>query len=148
MMQYFVDTNVLLRAVAPQSAQHGTATRAIKALLASGEELSIAAQVVMEFWAVATRPLDVNGYGWTAAETEAQVNALLSQFSLLPETPAVFAEWLSLVRGIGVVGKQVHDAHIVAVMNIHGVRRLLTFNATDFAAYNVEIVSPESAVRI
>lgn len=70
-MQYFVDTNVLLRAVAPQSAQHAAATGAIEALLGGGGELCIAAQVVMEFWVVATRPVSVNGYGWNSLASTA-----------------------------------------------------------------------------
>lgn len=144
MAQYLVDTNVLLRLVAPTSAQHPQATQAVKTLLARGEELLLAPQVVMEFWSVATRPREVNGYGWTAAETEIEVAKLLAQFSLLPETPAVFAEWLRLVGVRGTIGKQVHDAHIVALLNVHGVNHLLSFNVDDFRGYGVNVVSPES----
>jgi hypothetical protein len=31
-----------------------------------------------------------------------------------------------------VIGAKVHDARLVAAMNVHGARRLLTFNAGDF----------------
>ncbi len=142
MARYVIDTNVLLRLVVPAAAQHPQAAHAVKTLLARGEELLLAPQVVMEFWSVATRPLDVNGYGWTAAQTEIEVAKLLAQFSLLPETPAVFAEWLRLVALRGTIGKQVHDAHIVALLNAHNVSHLLTFNVGDFAAYGIHAVSP------
>ena len=37
----------------------------------------------------------------------------------------------------GVVGSKVHDARLVAAMNVHGVRRILTFNTDDFTRYGV-----------
>ena len=144
MAQYLIDTNVLLRLVVPKAAQHSHAAQAVKTLLARGEELLLAPQVLMEFWSVATRPQDVNGYGWTAADTGIEVGRLLAQFPLLPETPAVFAEWLRLVGARGTIGKQVHDAHIVALLNVHGVNHLLSFNVEDFGGYGISVVSPES----
>lgn len=121
MVQYALDTNVLLRAAAPTSTHHAAAVEAVKRLLAGGEGLFLAPQVLVEFWSVATRPIEVNGYGWPAENAEARVAELLRQFPLLPETPAVFPEWLRLVSCHGILGKQVHDARLVALLNIHGV---------------------------
>jgi len=145
MAQYLIDTNVLLRLVAPTAAQHALAVQAVRTLLARGDELMLAPQVVMEFWSVATRPLAVNGFGWTAADTEIEVAKLLAQFPLLPETPAVFSQWLRLVTARGTVGKQVHDAHVVALLNVHNVSHLLTFNVADFASYGINAISPAVA---
>lgn len=41
-------------------------------------------------------------------------------------------------------GKQVHDANLVATMLVHGVTRLLTFNAADFRRFGtlIEVVAP------
>jgi len=36
----------------------------------------------------------------------------------------------------------VHDARLVAAMNVHGVRRILTFNTADFIGLGVEVVHP------
>ena len=105
MARYSLDTNVLLRAAAPNSAHHTVAVEAISRLLAGGDELFLAPQVLVEFWSVTTRPVDVNGYGWPARDAEAKVTELLRQFPLLPETPAVFSEWLRLVSQYGVIGK-------------------------------------------
>jgi predicted nucleic acid-binding protein len=143
MVQYLVDTNVLLRAAAPKSGQHAAAVGAIKRLVSGGEELLLAAQVVIEFWAASTRPVEVNGYGWSTEIAAARVAEILRQFPLLPETPAVFPEWLRLVSRHGILGKQVHDARLVALLNIHGVPRLLTFNVGDFQPYGILVVSPE-----
>lgn len=63
-------------------------------------------QALMEFWSVATRPLDVNGYGWPVELVRNEINKLLELFPLLPEIPAVFEEWPRLVKKREVVGKQ------------------------------------------
>lgn len=143
MAQYVLDTNVLLRAAAPKSAHHAAAVDSVKRLLAEGNEVLLAPQVLVEFWSVATRPVEVNGYGWPAKEAESKVAELLRQFPLLPETPAVFPEWLRLVRQHGTTGKQVHDARLVALLSVHGVPHLLTFNTADFQRYGTLAVSPE-----
>ena len=44
----------------------------------------------------------------------------------------------------GVLGTKVHDAKLVAMMNVHGVRRILTFDLTDFARYHIEAIHPAS----
>jgi predicted nucleic acid-binding protein len=44
----------------------------------------------------------------------------------------------------GVLGSKVHDAKLVATMNIHGVRRILTVNTGDFTRYDIEAVHPLS----
>jgi hypothetical protein len=97
----------------------------------------------VEFWAAATRPVEVNGYGWSAKDAEAKITDLLRQFPLLPETPAVFTEWLRLVSQHGILGKQVHDARLVALLNTHGAPHLLTFNMGDFQRYEIVVVTPE-----
>ena len=35
-----------------------------------------------------------------------------------------------------------HDARLVALMNVHRVGRILTFNTRDFIAFGVEVVHP------
>ena len=41
--------------------------------------------------------------------------------------------WKAVVQTAGVIGKQVHDARLVAVCHAHGVSHLLTFNDAHFA---------------
>ena len=61
MTRYLIDTNVLLRSAVNTSARNPSAAGAIAVLLAQGDELLLAPQVLMEFWSVATRPVAVNG---------------------------------------------------------------------------------------
>jgi predicted nucleic acid-binding protein len=39
------------------------------------------------------------------------------------------------VETYGVSGRQVHDARLAAVMEVHGVTHILTFNTDDFRRY-------------
>ncbi len=143
MSSYLVDTNVLLRGATSASTRHSTAAGAIAALLAQGDQLLIAPQVLVEFWSVATRPIDVNGFEWPVALVRGEIDRLLDQFPLLPEMPAVFTEWMHLAARHEAIGKRVHDTRLVAIMNVHQVSRLLTFNTSDFENYDVTVVSPE-----
>jgi hypothetical protein len=43
-------------------------------------------------------------------------------------------------------GGKEHDTKLVAAMNVHRVRRLLTFNTADFARYEIEALDPKSVV--
>jgi hypothetical protein len=68
-------------------------------------------------------------------------------FTLLPDTATLFPEWERLVTQYQVVGKNAHDARLVAAMNVHGINRLLTFNAQDFQRYQgITILSPQQLV--
>ncbi len=143
MTRYLVDTNVLLRSAVNTSARNPAAASAITTLLTQGDELFLVPQVLMEFWSVATRPAAVNGFGWPVGVVRAEIDRLLDQFPLLPETPVVFGEWLRLVTQYGVMGKQSHDTRLVAILNVHQVARLLTFNTDDFKIFGAIAVSPD-----
>ena len=64
--------------------------------------------------------------------------------TLLPDSPAIHAEWKRLVVQHCVLGSKVHDAKLVATMNVHGIRGILTFNTEDFARYDIEAIHPLS----
>jgi predicted nucleic acid-binding protein len=66
-----------------------------------------------------------------------------SMFELLPETPAIYPVWESLVIQYRVFGKPAHDARLVAAMKVHGLTAILTFDKTGFSRYaGIEVVHP------
>jgi len=69
MVQYLLDTNVVLRFSNPSDALHNLATEAVATLLLQGHECYLTAQVLIESWVVATRPVSVNGLGWSIEQT-------------------------------------------------------------------------------
>jgi predicted nucleic acid-binding protein len=143
MTSYLIDTNVVLRSVESASAEHPAVVSAVAALLENGEELFVAPQVLVEFWVVATRPLDANGFGWSIEKVRDEIGRLLDQFSLLPEIPALFEAWLRLVTDRQIIGKRAHDARLAALLTIHGIANILTFNTSDFKDFGIIAVSPD-----
>ncbi len=67
-------------------------------------------------------------------------------FRLLPYTADVLPTWEQIVITHGVSGKPSHDAHLVALMQVHGVKQLLTFNGADFKRFDVEVIEPAKVV--
>ena len=132
MRSFFVDTNILLRIVNPSDPHHALARRALSTLRNARCPLQIAAQNLVEAWNVMTRPQKQNGFGWTARDTAGVIENLEQAFALLTSPPQVHEEWKRISRHFTVSGAQVHDARLVAVMKVHGVRHILTFDAKDF----------------
>ena len=115
-MKYLVDTNILLRLVQKNSPMHLDTQRAILMLKKQGDFLCIIPQNIIEFWAVATRPVDKNGLGLSITQAEEESEKLKKIFMLELDTPQIFTEWKSLVIKYQVMGKQVHDARLAAAM--------------------------------
>lgn len=147
MADYLLDTNVLLRFCDAASPVHTTAVDAVAVLLSRGGRVYITAQNLIEFWAVATRPVKDNGFGWDTQQTEQEVGRLLNFFLFLDDSPAVFHHWLALVTAHSVSGKQVHDARLAAIMVASGVMNLLTFNTRDFSRYASLTATDPSSIR-
>lgn len=144
-MRYLVDSNVLLRLLQRNDPHHSTIRQAVRTLLARGDELCCAPQNIVELWNVSTRPAAARGgFGLTTAETDRRVRLIERVFTVLEEMPTVYAEWRRLVVDNSVIGVQVHDARIVAVMNVHGITHVLTLNGADFSRYaGITCVAPD-----
>jgi hypothetical protein len=76
MARYLADTNLLLRLSDGGSTQNPVAAQALAFLFRGQHEVFITAQNIIEFWAVATRPITANGLGWTVEQTRREVQSL------------------------------------------------------------------------
>lgn len=142
-MKTLVDTNIVSRLAQPPHPQHRITLQALDALKATGVDICIVPQVIYEFWTVCTRPPGDNGLGLSVTDARAEQARALALFPLLPDNPAVFAEWQRLVVQYEVKGKNAHDARLVAAMAVHGVDSILTFNLPDFARYSdIKVLDP------
>ena len=131
-MAILVDTSVLGRLANRADASHPLAVAAVAELHRRGEVLHVTPQNLIEFRNFATRPVAVNGLGLAASVAEGLGATFEAAFPLLNETPAIYPAWKALVGALGLVGKQVHDARLVAVCHVHAVTHLLTFNVPHF----------------
>ncbi len=127
-MDCLADTNVLLRSIDQTHPMNPIALTALTTLLSSGDRVCVTPQNIIEFWNVCTRPADRNGLGLAPAEADREASRLETILTLLPDIPTIFLEWRRLVVTHSVSGARVHDARIVAAMNVYGISSLLTFN--------------------
>ncbi len=131
-MTHLLDTSILVRFANGRDPKHADVVQLILALHRDGHSPCVTPQTLIEFRAVATRPESANGLNMSVAEAGAHANAFEAAFEMLPESPAIFPAWQALVEGLGIKGKQVHDARLAAVCHVHGTRHLVTFNAGHF----------------
>jgi predicted nucleic acid-binding protein len=135
MADYLLDTNILLRFAQRSHPLNLVVRQKIRQLLREGHPLHITSQNCIEFWNVATRPKDKNGFGFTPARADRLLRRIERLFILLEDSPAIYTRWRTLVVRYGVSGVQVHDARLVAAMQVHEIRYILTFNTSDFKRY-------------
>lgn len=112
-MSILADTNILLRRTQPDHPSHSLAVESVAKLLAAGDPVYFTLQNISEFWNVATRPAANNGFGFSVALTLGEMEKIERFLTVLPDSPAVYAEWKRLVVQHGVLGSKVHDAKLV-----------------------------------
>jgi predicted nucleic acid-binding protein len=144
-MLWLLDSNILIRLPHRPDPLHPLIRQALGRLWARGDRFCYTSQILGEFWSVCTRPTTARGgFGLSLAETDRRVRLIERFYRFLPDSAAVHAEWRRLLVAYGVAGVQVHDARLVAAMNVHGVTHLLTLNVPDFARYTgITAVHPQ-----
>ena len=139
----FIDTNVLLAATDTGRPEHSAAAKVFVDYPEDGVHLAVSGQVVREYLAVATRPAEANGLGLDVAEVLENIEEIRGRTVFLDESRDTTDELIRLVAEHHVMGKRIHDAHIVATMRSHGVKYLITLNERDFSGFDeVMVVAP------
>ena len=135
-MHYLLDTGILLRVIHREDSRHAVVRSAVRLLKSQGHSVVTTPQNLAEFWNVCTRPASARGgFGLTVEEALGRLRLVERLVSLLPDSPDAYAEWRDLIIAHRVLGVQVHDARLVAMMKCHGVAHMLTLNKADFARY-------------
>jgi predicted nucleic acid-binding protein len=142
-VDHLVDSNVWLRRIDPTYSQPDRLRVALATLRRPPNRICIVPQNLYELWVVCTRPRANNGLGMRASEAEESLLDLESAYPLIHDTPGLFEEWKRLVVLHQVSGKAAHDTRLVAAMNVHAIRRIVTFNVKDFARYGVQVLDPD-----
>lgn len=139
----FVDTNVLIYASRSSEPLSQRSRDLLGAAEDVGDELCISRQVLREYLASVTRP-QVMAAPLSASTAISDVRRLSEIYTVLEDGPEVTDQLYELLLQAPTGGKQVHDANIVATMLVHGLTRLLTFNADDFRRFAmlIEVVTP------
>jgi predicted nucleic acid-binding protein len=144
-MRVLVDTNILLRSAQPNHPLCAQATHAVSKLIRQKDAVFFCSQNIAEFWNVATRPADQNGFGLSQEEVLQEVSSIEKLLTLLPDIPPIYTAWKEIVGNHKVQGVKVYDARLVATMNVYAVESVLTFNTDDFKRYSsITVLHPSS----
>jgi predicted nucleic acid-binding protein len=138
----FIDTNVWVAKIIEDHTFHGRAETELIRRGENGDVFCVSSQIIRELISVCTlgrnlsRPLK-----WE--EIQQQLDAMLAQTVFLSESELSTRKLIELGSRYTVIGKQIHDANIVATMLAHGVTRLVTFNPDDFKRFTeIEFIVP------
>lgn len=132
-----LDTNILLSIILRQSRPEiGGAVGAFRE-----GELMVAPQSFYEFYTVATRPTDVNGFGLTPEAAGKLLERVAARFASPPDPPGLREVWLALCVNEGVSGKNAHDARLAAFGLMLGATSILTLNPGDFRRFGLRVLT-------
>jgi predicted nucleic acid-binding protein len=147
-MKVLLDSNILLRLSEPDHPQHAKAIAALERLGDQQHGLYVVPQNLYEFWVVATRPQSENGLGFTPQQAQTELNEICVLFTLLRDERAILDRWRNLVASLGIIGKNGHDARLVAAVERHALSHILTFNASDFARFpHITVITADAALQ-
>src|SRR5438270_12811208 len=147
-MSVLLDTGILLRLINENDPLHSDVERAVDSLIILQEDLLITTQNIAELWNVATRPTANNGLALSpTAVAKMYEDTIEPVYAVVVETKFLPAVLRRLLIQYNIIGKQVHDARLIAMMLVWQIDNLLTLNDRDFCRYEPEgitIVTPAS----
>jgi predicted nucleic acid-binding protein len=132
---FFIDTNVLLTATDDTRKYHLEVKKLFKSVIQAGFHLAFCRQVIREYLVVATRPVDVNGFGLRSGDAVHNIMEFQKLVVTYDEKKTTAESLKHLVVKYQLKGKRIHDANIVATMKTHGIRYLMTDNSADFKCF-------------
>jgi predicted nucleic acid-binding protein len=78
-----------------------------------------------------------------------EVGRIKREYPVFPETPTVFPEWEYLVSKYRPKNRRIFDARLVALMLVHRIPEILSFNDKDFAQYSeIRVLNPFDVLGI
>ena len=146
-MKILFDTNVLLRLADTNDPFHPRARDAYVMLVNCGYACSFSSQNATEFWSVATRQSNENGFGLAKDRVNEQLRWIERRLRLLTVEAEAYLIWRNLLTKYEVRGKQVHDAMLAATAMHHGIVYLLTWNVKDFKRFDaITALTPDEVL--
>jgi len=141
---YFVDTNILLTATDELRKGYPDVNLVLKKAHEGFLHLYLSGQVLREYMVVATRPRSLNGYGLSSDEALGNVALFRRLCSFCDETEDSHKKLKDIIEQHQLKGKRVHDANIAAVMYTNNIKKILTYNTSDFIKIsNINPVEPQ-----
>ena len=89
---HLVDSNILLRIARRDAPDHAIVEAALTRLAQGGAVLYYTHQNIAEFWNVATRPVEKNGFGLRVTDAERETRVIEKGMVLLADNEAIYHE--------------------------------------------------------
>jgi len=138
----FLDTSLLVAVSVSLHPGHAAARAYVQRARRRGDAFCISPQICREILVSITRQ-PVAGVAYTIEDASRLLAEWRGRCEVLTEGPETVTRWLELARRHRVMGKQLHDCNIAAVMLAHGVSRLATRNPADFKRYGIRVDAVE-----
>lgn len=139
-----VDSNVLVYALYQESENHLRCRDLLERAQAGQVDLCVAPQNLAEFYAVVTDSCRVAIPRKPSEAVDAIERFLVMPSMTLLLVPGdVIPQWLDLIRRRPVTRGAVFDLQLIATMLGNGVRKVYTFNRSDFEPFDeIEVLTP------
>lgn len=134
----FIDTNIILRSIHQAMPHHTDTRQLVEQHRNNGYELWISRQVIREYLVQVTRT-GVLAVPLTMQQAGQRVDDIAQLYHIADDTHDVTQMLKLLMQQFPTVGKQVHDANIVATMLVYGIDTLLTLNIADIQRFSSKI---------
>jgi predicted nucleic acid-binding protein len=138
----FLDTNVLVAAGVQVAPFHEKASAYLRQLHEHKRVAWISRQILREYVGTLTRPQPYSP-AFPGAGVAEQVELLQKHYRVADEDARCSEHLLAFIRDGRASGKQVHDANIVATMQVYGIKQLVTLNVGHFRRFEglIDVVS-------
>ncbi len=144
----FIDTNILLSATDISRPSFSAAKALLNLIIQAGYSPVITGQIIREYLVVATRPIQVNGFGMTAGDAVHNIKEFQKRLVVYNEKRSSAELLQHLVLEHQLIGKRIHDANIAAVMKTHGIRYIVTDNTADFSCFSdINVLTCSEAIE-
>lgn len=140
MPRILVDTNAIISSVLGKDPG---IQKLLIDLETEGHQLCIAAQTIYEFWSVATRPRESNGFDQDSSKAHREVLQLRAAYYLLSDPTDLLDRWLVLCHTHDVKGRSSHDARIAALMDSYGIVSVVSLDRRGFSRFpHLTVLTP------
>ena len=129
-MSYLVDTNILVYSMDTASPFHISARKLVEKCAHSTERWCFTWVNIFEYLRVVTHP-GIFKKPLKPAEAQKDIRQFLSlpQTEVLTEDLNFFQVYQEITADLSVIrGNLVHDAHIAALMKLHGIKKIFTLD--------------------
>ncbi len=140
---YLIDSNVLIYATLANDPRHAVALVVLEMRRIKGNSAYISVQNLAEMYPNLTGPKNQPPDTPEIAGKKIEAIACLDGVTVLPVTAEVVRHTLKLCEKHGVLRQNYFDWQLVALMELEGIRTLVTENVSDFmCAASIKVWNP------